>query len=67
MCIAQTVILSLSLSGSGRGNSNINNKSYQQGWKEWDSWYAWQGVQNNTISVSKLVDFMINLFRYGLV
>ena len=33
------------------------SKVYQQCWKEWTGWCAWQGLPNNAISAPKLADF----------
>ena len=42
------------------------SKVYQQCWKEWASWCAWQGLPNNTISAPKLANFLLHLFQVGL-
>ena len=61
MCVAQTRILFLSLSGHGRDDLNISGKVYPQYCKEWTTSYAWEGVPNNAIFISKLAIF---LFTY---
>ena len=42
-------------------------KVYLQCWKEKAGWCAQEGVQNNAISVPKLADFVLHLFRVGLI
>ena len=42
------------------------SKVYQQCWKEWGSWCAWQGLPNNAISAPKLANFLLHLFQVGL-
>ena len=38
-------------------------KVYQQCWKEWAGWCVW--CTKNAISVPKLADFLVNLYRVG--
>ena len=42
------------------------SKVYQQCWKEWVGWCAWQGVLNNAISGPKLANCLVHLFQVGL-
>ena len=42
------------------------SKVYQQCWKEWAGWRAQQGLPNNTVSASKLENFLVHLFWVGL-
>ena len=42
------------------------SKVYQQCWKEWAGWCAWQVVPNNAISAPKLANFLVHLFQVGL-
>ena len=41
-------------------------KVYQQCWKEWAGWCAWEGAPNNAISAPKLAEFLVHLFKVGL-
>ena len=60
-------ILFLSLSGNGRGNLSMHVKGLLAMLEEWAGWCAQKGVPNNAISATKLADFMVHLFRIGLV
>ena len=39
---------------------------YQQCWKEWAGWCAWQGLPINAISAPKLANFLLHLFQVSL-
>ena len=62
----QTGVLFLSLSGIGRATQVSIMKVYQQCWKEWVGWCAWEGVPNSVLSAPKLADILVHLFRVGL-
>ena len=66
MCVTQTGFIFLSLSGSGGATWATMSEVYQQCWKEWASWCAWQDVLNNAISAPKLANFLVHLFQVGL-
>ena len=42
------------------------SRVYQQCWKEWAGWCAWQGLPNDAFSASKLANFLLHLFQVGL-
>ena len=42
------------------------SRVYQQCWKEWAGWCAWQGLPNNAISAPKLANFFLYLLQVGL-
>ena len=40
-------------------------KIYQQCWKEWGGWCAWEGLPINDVSAPKLANFLLHLFQVG--
>ena len=42
------------------------SRVYQQCWKEWAGWCAWQGLPNIAISAPNLANFFLYLFQVGL-
>ena len=63
----QTGVLFLGLSGSGGGHLEcLHQGSTSSAGREWASWCARQGLQNNAISARKLANFLLHLFQVGL-